>query len=172
MEDARRKREARGEGERGGRYVSTGYAGTLTPPDYPMNRNVIYGSFSELEGWRESRVDRAIIYNTSRHIAIPKLILGACYADAILLYVISLLRNYIYYVNVFAIYLTHPITFTLHRDPRMSVICEFYRDEGSNVHSVSSAIFITRDTGARFRYAMYACASACTSACVRVCVRR
>lgn len=56
-------------------YVSTGYAGTLTPPDYPMNRNVIYGSFSELESWRESRADRAIAYNTMRHVAIPKLIL-------------------------------------------------------------------------------------------------
>lgn len=49
--------------------MSTGYAGTLTPPDYPMNRNVIYGSFSGLEGWRESRADRAIAYNTSRHFA-------------------------------------------------------------------------------------------------------
>lgn len=57
------------------RYVSTGYAGTLTPPDYPMNRNVIYGSFSELEGWRKSRADRAIAYNTSRHVTILKLIL-------------------------------------------------------------------------------------------------
>lgn len=72
MEDARRER---GEGRDG--YVSTEYAGTLTPPDYPMNRNVIYGSFSELEGWRESRAGGAIIYNTSRHIAIPKLILSA-----------------------------------------------------------------------------------------------
>lgn len=73
MEDAREKRE-RGDGP--GREVCvTGYAGTLTPPDYPMNRNVIYGSFSGLEGWRESRADRAIVYNTSRHIAIPELIL-------------------------------------------------------------------------------------------------
>lgn len=42
-----------------------------------MNRNVIYGSFSELEGWRESRADRAIAYNASRHVAIPKLILSS-----------------------------------------------------------------------------------------------
>lgn len=61
-----------GGGGGGGRYVSTGYAGTLTPPDYPMNRNVIYGSFNELEGWRESRADRAIAYNTSRHVASPR----------------------------------------------------------------------------------------------------
>lgn len=27
--------------------------GTLTPPDYPMKRKVIYGSFSGLEGWHE-----------------------------------------------------------------------------------------------------------------------
>lgn len=47
--------------------MSTGYAGTLTPLDYPMNRNVIYGSFSGMEGWCESHVDRAIAYNTSRH---------------------------------------------------------------------------------------------------------
>lgn len=115
MEDARRER---GEG-RDGRYVSTEYAGTLTPPDYPMNRNVIYGSFSVLEGWRESCADRAIVYNTSRHIAIPKLILSAnmSYDDAILLCMISLLRDYIYYMNVFTIYLTRPITFMLHRDP-------------------------------------------------------
>lgn len=66
-----------GKEKKGGRYVSTEYAGTLTPPDYPMNRNVIYGSFSVLKGWRESCADRAIVYNTSRHIAIPKLILSA-----------------------------------------------------------------------------------------------
>lgn len=141
-----------------GRYVSTEYAGTLTPPDYPMNRNVIYGSFSELEDWRESRADRAIVHNASRHIAIPKLILSA--NTILLCMILLLLRGYIYYMNVFTVYLTQPIM--LHRAPSTSVIWEFYHDEGSNVHSVSSAIFITRDTGARFRYAAYAC----------VCVRR
>lgn len=164
MEDARRERGR----ERGrvGRYVSTGYAGTLTPPDYPMNRNVIYGSFSELEGWRESRADRAIAYNTSRHVAIPKLILLSKHViRTILLCVILLLRDCIYYINVFTINLTYPIILTLYQDPSTSVICEFYHDEGSNVHSVSSAIFITRDTGARFRYAAYACVRACVYAC-------
>lgn len=67
-----RRAERKRTGAGGGRYVSTGYAGTLTPPDYPMNRNVIYGSFNELEGWRESRADRAIAYNTSRHVASPR----------------------------------------------------------------------------------------------------
>lgn len=63
----------------------------------------------------------------------------------------------------------HPITLTPYRDPSTSVICEFYHDEGLNVHSVSSAIFITRDTGARFRYAAYACVRACVrrGACMR-----
>jgi len=149
MEDARRIRG------RGG--VSTGYARTLTPPDYPMNRNVIYGSFSELEGWRESRADRAIAYT-----AIPKLILSSkLVIRTILLCLISLLRDCIYYINVFTIYLTHPIILTLYRDPSMFVICKFYRP---NVYSVSSAIFITRDTGARFRYAAYACVRACMRA--------
>lgn len=81
------RRRARRERERGRdeRYVSTGYAGTLTPPDYPMNRNVIYGSFSRLEGWRESRADRAIAYTTSRRVAISKLIFlnkRACSEDS------------------------------------------------------------------------------------------
>lgn len=30
--------------------VNAGYARTLTPPDYPMNRNVIYGSFRDARG--------------------------------------------------------------------------------------------------------------------------
>lgn len=39
-------------------------------------------------------------------------------------------------MNVFAIYLTHSITLALpYREPNMSVIWEFYHDEGSNVHS-------------------------------------
>jgi len=71
MEDVWKERE-RGRG-RVGRYVSTEYARTLTPPDYPMNRNVIYGSFSELKGWRESRADRALAYNMSRHSEIDLL---------------------------------------------------------------------------------------------------
>lgn len=68
-ERKREKDRARAGTDERGVHVNAGYAGTLTPPDYPMNRNVIYGSFSGLEGWRESRVDRAIAYNTSRHFA-------------------------------------------------------------------------------------------------------
>ena len=65
-----------------------------------MNRNVIYGSFSELEGWRESRADGAVAHNTSRHVAIPKLILlssleQACYTDYTFVY------NYYYYAIAF-----------------------------------------------------------------------
>jgi len=62
-----------------------------------MNRNVIYGSFSELEGWRESRADGAVAHNTSRHVAIPKLILlssleQACYTDYTFVYNIIITR--------------------------------------------------------------------------------
>lgn len=75
--------------------------------------------------------------------------------------------TWLYYINVFTIYLTHPITLALHRDPSMYVICEFYHDEGPNVHSVSSAIFITLDTRAHFRYAAYAYVRTCVRACMR-----
>lgn len=162
-----------GAGGGGGRYVSTGYAGTLTPPDYPMNRNVIYGSFNELEGWRESRADRAIAYNTSRHVASPRSEIDpfarAYYTrDYTSTFNIIITRLHLLHKCIHHLPDAYPITLTPYRDPSTSVICEFYHDEGLNVHSVSSAIFITRDTGARFRYAAYACVRACLR-CVYAC---
>lgn len=54
MEDAQREGGEGGGGgeeeERMGGMCQRDTRGTLTLPDYPMNRNVIYGSFSEPEG--------------------------------------------------------------------------------------------------------------------------
>lgn len=46
----RKEKEEEEEEERIGGMCQRDTRGTLTLPDYPMNRNVIYGSFSEPEG--------------------------------------------------------------------------------------------------------------------------
>lgn len=55
MDEHKIDREKR-ETERGEGMCQRGTAGTLTPLDYPMNRNVIYGSFTQRRGGLKGRV--------------------------------------------------------------------------------------------------------------------